>query len=348
MGKSVVHDLLRDRNFRYFSGIFKRIQLIGLYNVIKELKTYFMKYSSFPLRISNQKGDLLYKLFVFYNYFKIIYVHPEISNSDLMDYFPTRLQKYFIYKLDPKDQRVLTNNKILFYQKLVQAKLPFPNVILYTKNNTRYTLAENPYVSEISLLPEKVFIKPISENGGVNAGVISSSNINKVPDDFLVQELAVNHPDLILLAGSIAFNTIRIITYIDNNNKINILSAIIRLSKDKQVDNWGKGSINVKVDITTGKLGKIGITKRNEQYTMHPAGNVIFEDFMIPYWSEFLKVVEKACETFTFLRLIAWDIGISKEGPLIVEANAGCDFFHAQLFVPYGESVLIKDLINGR
>ena len=66
---------------------------------------------------------------------------------------------------------------------------------------------------------------------------------------------------------------------------------------------------------------------------------------MIPYWQDLVDIVNRGSNSFRYLRLIAWDIGISQNGPLIVEANSGCDFFHAQLFQPYGDSILIKDLI---
>lgn len=346
MSESIINDLLRDNNFRYFFALRKRVKEFGLLTTFKELKAYYTKYSSFPSQLDSQKSDLKYKLFVFYNYFKIISVHTGIVHEDLMNYFPTRLQKFFIYKLDPKDQRLVTYNKILFYQKLSETGLPFPKVIFYTRNNETISLDGRKYLINKSNLPEKMFTKPISENGGSNSGIITPSQIDTVADGFLVQELAVNHYDLVTLAGEFAFNTIRIISYIDNKNNFNILSAIIRLSKGQQVDNWGKGSINVMVDVKTGQLGCVGITKRNERYNRHPSGQVDFQGFRIPYWDELIEIIKQGCLAFKSLRFIAWDIGISNQGPIIVEANAGCDFFHAQLFQPYGDSILIRDLIN--
>jgi hypothetical protein len=347
MGKSIIADLLRDKNYRYFNDFGKRVKQIGLSTTIKELTSYYIKYSSFPSLIDGQISDFKYKLFVFYNYFKIISVHTNISYEDLMNYFPTRLQKYFIYKLDPKEMREKTYNKILFYQRLSEVNLPFPKVIFYVKDIEKFQLNGEKYLTDQVNLPEKMFAKPISENGGSKSGIISVFQINTIADGFMVQELAENHPDLITLAGTYAFNTVRIISYIDNQNNLTILSAIIRLSKGKQVDNWGKGSINVSVDIKTGQLGLVGITKRNERYTRHPAGLVDFEGFRVPCWDKLIDIVKKGCDAFPNLRFIAWDIGISIKGPVIVEANAGCDFFHAQLFQPYGDSVLIRNLISG-
>lgn len=346
MGKTALNDLLRDRNFRYFFRINKRIIHVGFWVVINELRSYYNKFSTFPKLISDQNPTFTYKLFVIYNYFKIIAVQPKISFNRLMNYIPTRLQQYFIYKLDPREKRIFTFDKLLFYKILEKEKLPYPKVFFFTKDDQKFKLNNELFDNETDLLPSKFFVKPIRNNGGEYAGIYSKGELNTVKDDFLAQELAHNHPLLIELAGSYAFNTVRIISYLDKLGNIHFLSAILRLSTGKQVDNWGKGSINVSIDIESGKLGKNGITKYYTTYENHPISKIKFENFKIPFWNELIEVVKKGCGRFNFLRLIAWDIGIGRDGPIIVEANSGCDFFHAQLFQPYGESILMKELIN--
>ena len=348
MGKSIANDLLRDNNFRYFFRIFVRLKRNGIFKVTKEFLSYYQYYTFYPIRISGELPDYKYKLFVVYNYFKIVAIHPNISKDDLLKYFPTRLQKYFIYKLDPKEKRIITNDKIIFYKRLRGANLPFPTVLFYIRNGQRLTLNDEELICSNINWPDKLFVKPINENGGANAGVIKTKDIDDVQEGFIVQKLAINHPDIIRLAGSYAFNTIRIISYIDNAGKTNILSAIFRLSKGKQVDNWGKGSINVRVNIEDGSLGKIGVTKRYEKFERHPAGEFDFDGFKIPHWEKLIDIVYKGSKVFSELRFIAWDIGITSEGPEIIEANSGCDFFHAQLFQPYDGNILMQDLLNGK
>lgn len=346
MGKSIIKDLLRDNNFRYFFRIFKRITKVGLGSVINEFIKYYKKYSQFPQLIDNQRPDFKYKLFVIYNYFKIVALHPEIENNDLMGYLPTRLQKYFIYKFDPVEKRILTFDKILFYKILDSLKLPYPKVIFYLKDKKKLNISGEDFFTKDFEIPPKFFVKPIRDNGGKNAGIYSKEMLGIISGELLAQELAKNHSSLIELAGDFAFNTVRIVSFLDKNGNVNLLSAILRLSNGKQVDNWGKGSINVEVNIETGKLGKYGVTKYFERFEKHPKGLFKFENFEIPYWKELLDVVNKGSRGLNYLRLIAWDIGIDPHGPLIVEANAGCDLFHAQLFKPYGDTILIKDLIN--
>lgn len=346
MGINILADLKRDNNFRYFFRISERTKSKGFFTVIKEMRLYYKKYSKFPLLIGAKKVDYKYKLFVIYNYFKIIAIHPGITLENILNYFPTRMQQFFIYKLDPKENRELTFDKILFYQKLRQFKLPFPITFFYTKNGHKYNLDEDLVNLQKSDISPKVFVKPIRDNGGVNAGVFLKDDLKTIDDGFVVQELVKNHPKIIELSGDFAFNTFRIITYLDNDNNVNILSAIYRLSKGKEVDNWGRGSINVPVDIDSGQLGRYGITKNFERYEQHPAGNTLFHGYQVPAWAEIIEIVSRGSILFNNLRFIAWDIGLSNQGPVIVEANAGCDFFHAQLFQPYGDSVLIRDLIN--
>lgn len=55
--------------------------------------------------------------------------------------------------------------------------------------------------------------------------------------------------------------------------------------------------------------------------TFHKDSGVIFSDFTIPYWQECQLLVKTAAERFPELAYIGWDVGISVNGPLIIEGN---------------------------
>lgn len=339
-------DFFRDQNYRYFSGLVGRMRQIGTIETIGELHQYNKKFVFLPRKIG-KRGNLKYTLFVLYNYFKIIHIFPQIKKDTLLDYFPTRFQKFFLYDLDPKEEKIVTFNKLLFYRKLDSENIAYPKTFGYFKDGQLFNMNDLPLAQEdLMSLPDKLFVKPYEDNGGKNATVIKKNELEKMTDNLLFQEQQFNHHDIARLTGNFAFNTIRLITYIDNEENLKILSGIFRISTGKIVDNWGKGSINVKIDVEHGKLVGEGITKYKETFTHFPATGIAFDGFKFPMWDEFINLVNKAAFTFQNLRLIAWDIGFNEKGPVIIEANSGCDFFHAQLFNPYYQTPLIQDLIK--
>lgn len=335
-------------NYRYLINFSKRLRHVGLVKFISEIKLYSTKWISFPSKYLGEKPDIYYKLFVFYNYFKIVAIKSQISSKDLINTFPTRLQQYFLFKLDPKDRKSITYNKDDFYRECANAGIPYPKTY-FKKINSIYYNEENEVIKDLTQLslPKVLFVKPISDNGGKNAYKIDTETILRhgMEDGLLAQDDLKNHSSIRKISSDRALNTFRIITYIDNYGYINILSSILRLSKDKSVDNWGQGSINVEV-LPDGTLGGKGITKYFEYFSKHPDSRISFEGYKISEYPNVVETVIMAAEHFKYLRLVAWDIALCEIGPVIVESNSGCDFFHAQLFTPYGDTILIHDLMK--
>lgn len=345
----VVKDLIKGGgNYRYFFFVWKRIRHVGLMQFISTLSLYCDKWVNFPRKYLQAKPDIYYKLFVFYNYFKISAIKPQISSYDLLNTFPTRLQQYFLYRLDPKDLKIVTFNKGDFYDECLRGNILHPQTFFHKDNGKYYQGSELIHDLKDLDLPEYLFIKPIKDNGGKRAYKSDRTSILEtgIEDGLLVQEDLRNHPTIAKISNRKALNTFRIITYIDNLGSINVLSSILRLSIDKPVDNWGQGSINVEVG-TDGFLGNFGITKYFQFFQKHPDSKIVFEGYKIAEYQDILESVKKAVNHFRYLRLVAWDVALCDSGPVVVEANSGCDFFHAQLFKPYGDTILIRDLMQG-
>jgi hypothetical protein len=53
----------------------------------------------------------------------------------------------------------------------------------------------------------------------------------------------------------------------------------------------------------------------------HPISQTEFYNFQIPYWDDLKKIAIKAQKKFHLINSIGWDIAITHEGPVILEAN---------------------------
>ncbi|MBN2861769.1 MAG: hypothetical protein JXN62_01315, partial [Bacteroidales bacterium] len=124
-----------------------------------------------------------------------------------------------------------------------------------------------------------------------------------------------------------SLNTIRIDTFVDQKGNIDIISGFLKMSTDDTpVDNNTSGGCGVGIDMDMGtlksngyskiKISGVGILKE------HPVTGVRFEGFAIPMMAEAKELVLKAAGLMPGLRLIGWDVGISENGPVLIEGNS--------------------------
>ena len=119
-------------------------------------------------------------------------------------------------------------------------------------------------------------------------------------------------------------NTLRIAT-IQNDKEPEVFSVFLRMGREGSfVDNVGQEGIFVGVEKETGVLYDYGYSERNPltKFYAHPDTNTKFKGFTIPMYQQ---AVELALDThrrcfFDFFS-IGWDIAITPEGPVVIEAN---------------------------
>ena len=137
---------------------------------------------------------------------------------------------------------------------------------------------------------------------------------------FLIEELIVQDDKMNeLYPGSI--NTIRMIT-ISKNNRSTILAAYLRVgNNNKFVDNFNSGGMVVPIDVKTGIINYPALDKNSVLYERHPQTNTNIIGFQIPTWDEVVKFGEQLALVEKEMGMIGWDIGLSNNGPLVVEGN---------------------------
>ncbi|MCU0615105.1 MAG: hypothetical protein MUD09_08505 [Desulfobacterales bacterium] len=90
-------------------------------------------------------------------------------------------------------------------------------------------------------------------------------------------------------------------------------------------DSWSHGSIYAGIDPLTGFLKEYAITAVEDErpglLREHPDSKVVFKDYEIPFLKEAVDLCLRAHRLLYFSFVIGWDVAITDEGPMIVEAN---------------------------
>lgn len=251
----------------------------------------------------------------------------------------------FYFKNRDEGSREL-EDKLIFSKILDKNKVSSPQIIA---NNNGYIIdigGEKHHINDakelagllkqiISISASKsIFIKRNTGLGGLHAFKFDSRNLDNralVEDlyklmgtnDFLFQETVIQH-DKINEIYPESLNTVRVHATVDSDNKVEIISALMRFgSNGSVVDNGSAGGFFVPVDLTNWTLGKTGsVFFKNgaNQYIKHPDTGYEFKGFEIPYGCEIEKEINKVAPLFD-ASFIGWDVAITNEGPLIIEGN---------------------------
>jgi hypothetical protein len=198
----------------------------------------------------------------------------------------------------------------------------------------------------------RAFVKPASGLGGQGTTIFEVGRDRM--DDLLarrerclVQPVIMQHPLLAALySGSV--NTVRIDTFLaDGTCRHN--GAVLRLGAGGNiVDNAGQGGIVVPIDLETGELQPAGRQKpyfSTVFHTHHPDTGIAFSSVIVPFWPEVLAIVRRGAEALQPLRSLGWDIAVTADGPVVIEANAFWGAEHFQLgrglrHTPIGQMVI--------
>lgn len=197
---------------------------------------------------------------------------------------------------------------------------------------------------------------PVSENGQVrlSAGtdlISVQEACDRIPlraasnhyHGWIVQERVIQHP-LLAAINADSLNTVRIISFLTKRGEFRLHGAILKAGlPGSLIDNWHAGGLCIGVDPEKGLL-KTGIPhggSRSRQMDTHPNSGFRFADQPIPHWKALLKMVERAAFHFSAVRSIGWDVAITADGPVIIEANAG---WHLPLVQVQSNGYLTKDV----
>lgn len=138
----------------------------------------------------------------------------------------------------------------------------------------------------------------------------------------IVQQRIDQHPKMNELYSR-SINTIRIVTALTNQTPTPLCGLFRAGVKNSAFDNWAAGGITVGIDMETGRLGKYGILRPEfgRKVDKHPDTGIRFENFEIPFFKDALEKTLHLHRFFYGVHSIGWDIAITENGPVFIEAN---------------------------
>jgi hypothetical protein len=122
-------------------------------------------------------------------------------------------------------------------------------------------------------------------------------------------------------------NTIRLLTMLDMADRSPfIVLAVQRIGATSSgpVDNWSQGGLSARVDLDTGRLGKATrLPERDglQWFSTHPDTGAPIEGQQVPHWEVLKETVLRAARAISFLEYVGWDIIVTEDGPVVLEAN---------------------------
>ncbi len=304
------------------------------------------------------------------DYFRRFLYRKEIKNYT--DYLGYKQYLKFISSdriVFPEITSIL-NNKLSFDFYFKNLDLPIPRVVSYNlRSNFYFNNSINTIITKEELvsfytdvlelsLQDSLILKPTIAQGGSGIILLEKKTLENqieihahtiLNQSYIHQQVIVQHPEINKIHPN-CINTLRIETYIDNEKKAHILSAVMRFGIDNNfVDNINLGGFYISVNSDTGQLQGIGrqiFSYGIEIFTKHPNSNVQLEGIEIPFFKDACELVKKAAN-YLPNRIIGWDVAISNMGPVLIEGNhnPGMDITDIA-YGGYCKHPLIKEVLN--
>lgn len=139
---------------------------------------------------------------------------------------------------------------------------------------------------------------------------------------YVIQVGVRQHPALAALHPH-SVNTLRIVT-IRSGDDLEIFSVLLRVGVNgAHSDNWATGGLVGRIDIDSRKTEGLFFSKPPgaRAFEVHPDTNVVLAGIEIPYLFEAIEMVKSFHGFLYGLKSVGWDVAITGEGPVVIEAN---------------------------
>jgi hypothetical protein len=272
-------------------------------------------------------------------------------------------------KLNPQHLQHLTENKDEFYKICVGHHFPVPETYGWTRDGKRFTAADSLVGDEADWsdyinthLPVDFIVK--DRAGAYGSGfaayhrrdskflatgktdeldlrrLISVVSPVQGGADTIIQKRLFDDPTLSELSGRRGLQTMRVTTLLEEGGRVSILFYMVKiLASDQESDNFSMGTSGNLIAFGDREKGILrgAITPHQcgsgmSRIANHPRTGLVFDGFRLPYWQEAIDLVKTAQRKFSMLPTLGWDIALTADGPIIIEANSRWD---PPLYAPF-------------
>lgn len=260
-----------------------------------------------------------------YNNYKFWDVSEDIQKTYYTNKCITTL--YRKYNVDRKTNRFI-QHKDLFYAE-------FSDYIGRPWMITRGGIDEDLFFEKFKNT-ERVLYKPRSDSFG--RGILTYDVDKGTPEKIneaiakhgegVIEGFIKQHHEMDKFSKN-AVNTVRIVTIRTNDETKGIETGDVHFAfagfrmgtGEKFVDNLHSGGLLASIDIDTGIVVTDAVDVHANYHYVHPDTGVPVKGFQIPFFNETKLMLEKIMKEKDIEGFIGWDVAITENGPVLIEAN---------------------------
>ena len=207
----------------------------------------------------------------------------------------------------------------------------------------------------------KVVYKPNCKGQGTGVRILPAATEAEQADALaylransggIVEEYIQQHPTLAQLNPG-AVSIVRFYTVTAPSGTY-LFAPVLTTAIEKDISNGCQDALTAMIDIRTGVVITDAVDQNNFiDYHTHPVTGVPFPGLQLPFWAETIDMMRRAVPLASKISNIGWDVTMTADGPLIIEANTIPGFNTAQyrgyawVTDGYGYQPLFDEL-NGR
>ena len=280
--------------------------------------------------------------------------------------------KSIIYspKLERKATSSLLSNKLSFALFCQANSLPSPGLLGYNMYNS-FTFGENLFLLKDQKVflefcnmmfdkadVDRIFVKALEAKGGKEIFLLARNSLsnnykeiwNTIKNgSYIFQRPIIQHEEINNIFPK-SINTLRIETYLDKNNEIQVLGGYMRFGRGgSYVDNVSSGGFMVHIDFNKGILHAKGFTAMingSKTITTHPTTGYLISGFKIPFFQDSIKLCKKFAQ-YIPNRIVGWDVAITPTGPIIIEGNHDAAIIAGELsYGGYKKHPVFKEIMS--
>lgn len=152
---------------------------------------------------------------------------------------------------------------------------------------------------------------------------------DKYGNSGIIEDWIVQH-DAISKIYDKAVNPVRIITVLQDGD-CNILHATLTIGNGREISNAARGDMVAPISLTSGEIKFPAQDGTGQIYDKHPITGHTIPGFEIPYWDDIIELVDHASRVVPEIGYVGWDVGVTPEGPMLIEGNHNPGHTYQQL-----------------
>ncbi len=305
-------------------------------SVVKRKNIYKdVKWTSDQKKEFNQYWEYHYGRKIYSGWHKI---YESINNQFCVQYIPEMLFTTKIERLmnDYQYAGVLSDKSLVeTFAQSVGCNVP-GTILLRSKgvfyDHNRRTISYDRACQILNEYKDDIIVKPTIDSGSGRAVHFMTederehikSTLVGVGSDFIMQEAIKQHPVFSSINPS-SVNTLRVMTYILNDNIYHIPIALRMGTGTSRVDNIHAGGLAVGV-LDSGELlpsaYQLGYGDNKNRFIKHPSTGVEFKNIVLPAIDKVIETAYSVHGRFPRLGIVSWDFTVDEaNNPIFIEAN---------------------------